>query len=230
MICLVCSLASSRANTWSTTALHCAFFLSVSTLLRVTAGPEAVPVINKVVIQLEPGSVAIVMYKYTWKSHSQCLHWRGHCVSSEHATWGEDLEWSNIRCKMKAAASVRELVVYVQCLDYRKILSRGESTAQCHPVPQCQSAQLHTSQWPVYKKSYDWLHESRTWPMVGIMWLYIPPWCSEHLVLPPSLLDSQAEWYHRRERSRSMILCKIGKFSPTLTQCCICPLHSLHPA
>ena len=43
MICLVCVLASSSANTCSTTASQSLRFWSVSWLLRVTAGPEAVP-------------------------------------------------------------------------------------------------------------------------------------------------------------------------------------------
>ena len=43
IICLVCVLTSSSANTCSTTASQSLHFWSVSWLLRVTAGPEAVP-------------------------------------------------------------------------------------------------------------------------------------------------------------------------------------------
>jgi len=43
MICLVCVLTSSSADTCSTTAPQSLHFWSVSWLLRVTAGPEAVP-------------------------------------------------------------------------------------------------------------------------------------------------------------------------------------------
>lgn len=85
MISLVCVLLSNRANTCSTVRWQSSRFWEVTSLSRVTAGPEAVPKGNKKQLKLLQFECLALP---TWQCHSQSLHSSRHCVSSEHTSCG----------------------------------------------------------------------------------------------------------------------------------------------
>ena len=83
IICLVWIPDARRENTCSTTASQSWRLPSASWLLRVTAGPEAVP---GGIMRSSTGLQWTAWNRDTWQGHSQSLDRGGHRVGCEHAT------------------------------------------------------------------------------------------------------------------------------------------------